>query len=111
MRKVVLTPELMHRVEADHRFRTAGAAETYPDWREDALCIAAPDPDLFFPVGPEGIEPARRVCGRCPVTGQCLAEALGRAEIDGVWGGTTSSERRVMRAVWRRSHPLVAAPA
>lgn len=109
MRKVVLTPELIHRVESDHRFRLAATATSYPDWREDALCIAAPDPDLFFPVAPEGLEPARRVCGRCPVAGQCLAEALSRAEIDGVWGGTTTSERRVMRAVWRQSHPLAAA--
>lgn len=107
MRKVVLTPELERRVESDPRFQLAAGAAFSPGWREHALCIAAPDPDLFFPAAPEDLAPARRVCGRCPVAGECLAEALSRAEIDGIWGGTTTAERRVMRAVWRRSHPRV----
>lgn len=109
MRKVVVTPELLDRVESDPRFRAAAAARPAPDWRTDARCIAAPDPDLFFPAGPEDLAPARRVCLSCPVAGACLAEALGRAEIDGVWGGTTTSERRLMRAVWRHRRPRVAA--
>ena len=101
MRKVVVTAELLERVESDPRYRAAAAARGSAEWREDAVCIAAPDPDLFFPAGPEDLAPARRVCLSCPVAGECLAEALGRAEIDGVWGGTTTAERRLMRAVWR----------
>jgi WhiB family redox-sensing transcriptional regulator len=106
VRKVVVTAELQRRVEGDRRFQaarraSAGCRDAGPEWREAALCTSAPDPDLFFPAGPEDLEPARRVCRTCPVAGACLAEALGRAEIDGVWGGTTSAERRTMRAVWR----------
>ncbi len=105
MRKVIVTTELARRVEADPRYRAALTACADPDWRERAVCTNAPDPDLFFPAVIEAVEPARRLCRRCPVSGECLAEALGRAEIDGVWGGTTTTERRTMRAVWRRSRP------
>lgn len=109
MRKVVITDDLLRRVESDERYRRAAEADFGPDWRERARCTAPRDPDLFFPTGPEELAPARRVCQACPVAGACLAEALGRAEVDGVWGGTTTSERRVMRAVWRRGRPLVPA--
>lgn len=107
MRKVAVTPQLVGQVEADKRFRLA-LEEAVPrgDWRERALCISAPDPDLFFPAAPDEAEPARRLCRRCPTAGACLAEALNRAEVDGVWGGTTCSERRLMRPVWRRRRAL-----
>lgn len=108
MRKVVLTPELMLRIYRDRRFRAALAADGESAWRERGACTRADDPDLFFPTTAEHLEPARRVCGLCPVAGECLAEALSRTEIDGIWGGTTSAERRSMRAVWRqqRDQPL-----
>lgn len=109
MRKVVLTPDLLHRVYADSRFQAALAAEAGRDWREEGLCTRAPDPDVFFPALPDDLEPARQICAECPVAGPCLAEALGRAEIDGVWGGTTTAERRTMRAVWRHHHATVTA--
>ncbi len=103
MRKVVLTDETLRRVRRDSRFRAALEARHAPAaWREEGRCVSAPDPDVFFPAIPEDLEPARKVCRVCPVAGACLAEALSRAEIDGVWGGTTSAERRTMRAVWRR---------
>jgi len=69
-------------------------------WRERAACLRE-DPDLFFPVGNGGLTPARideakAVCGRCPVVEQCLELALKSGQADGVWGGTTESERRSM---------------
>jgi WhiB family redox-sensing transcriptional regulator len=109
VRKVTITSDLLRRVESDSRYRAARDSTANPEWREQALCISTTDPDVFFPAGPEDLEPARRICRTCPVAGACLAEALGRAEIDGVWGGTTSAERRTMRAVWRRDagrHPV-----
>ena len=102
MRKVVITSDLVRRIESDPRYRAARGAVAAPGWREQAVCITATDPDVFFPAVPEDLEPARRICRACPVAGACLAEALDRAEIDGVWGGTTHAERRTMRAVWRR---------
>lgn len=108
MRKLAVTGELCRLIEADERFRAAIEAGPRDDWRERAACSAAPDPDLFFPNTPDEAEPARRLCRRCPAAGACLAEALGRAEVDGVWGGTTCSERRLMRAVWRHRDAFLA---
>ncbi|PSL04256.1 WhiB family redox-sensing transcriptional regulator [Haloactinopolyspora alba] len=70
-------------------------------WAEDAACRDL-DPELFFPVGPAGpgTEQERRaleVCGRCPVRRACLDWALRVGEADGVWGGTTPDERRLIR--------------
>jgi WhiB family redox-sensing transcriptional regulator len=70
-------------------------------WRERAACLHE-DPDLFFPIGNSGptlgqIDGAKAVCGRCPVVEQCLNWAVQVGEMEGVWGGTTGSERRAMR--------------
>lgn len=63
-------------------------------WVRDAAC-AGKDPDLFFPTsGQQGQEAeAKAVCARCPVAGECLAEALKNREAYGVFGGLNVSER------------------
>ncbi len=76
------------------------------NWREVAACRDA-DPDLFFPVGMAGpalrqIEQAKRICRACPVQARCLAWALDHGVTDGIWGGTTEDERRVIRRPARR---------
>ncbi|MFC8598162.1 WhiB family transcriptional regulator [Isoptericola sp. NPDC057191] len=64
------------------------------------------DPELFFsPEGERG-EPrmdrereAKSVCGRCPVSSDCLEYALmteRRSTRYGVWGGQTAEERAVL---------------
>ncbi|MEV1070163.1 WhiB family transcriptional regulator [Streptomyces sp. NPDC050263] len=70
-------------------------------WRERAACLRV-DPDLFFPVGHTGpaldqIEEAKAVCGRCPVLEQCRDWAVEVGQVEGIWGGTTESERRALR--------------
>ena len=42
---------------------------------------------------PTGEERAKAVCGVCPVSDECLSDALGRGESDGIWGGLTPDER------------------
>ena len=79
----------------------------YVNWHEDAGCRDA-DPDLFFPIGAGGaalrqMEKAKRICRACPVQIQCLAWALENAATDGVWGGTTPDERRVIRSLSRKT--------
>ena len=76
------------------------------NWREDVACRDA-DPDLFFPIGTTGaalrqMEEAKQICRVCPVQIQCLAWALGNGVADGVWGGTTPDERRVIRSLSKR---------
>ncbi|MDQ0605343.1 WhiB family redox-sensing transcriptional regulator [Streptomyces canus] len=70
-------------------------------WREKAACRDV-DPDLFFPIGTAGltlvqIDEAKAVCARCPVRERCLQWALDVGQVEGIWGGTTESERRATR--------------
>src|SRR5690606_13615660 len=78
---------------------SAWGLDTEPadDWRDLAACRGE-DPELFFPVGTSGpallqVEQAKAVCRRCSVAEQCLAEALRRREMYGIWGGLTEVER------------------
>jgi WhiB family redox-sensing transcriptional regulator len=66
-----------------------------------AACSTA-DPDLFFPISTSGpavkqVIRAKTICARCPIQRECLEYALGAGSIQGVWGGTTESERRLLR--------------
>ena len=68
------------------------------DWRAQSACLTA-DPELFFPLsstGPslEQLTEAKKICGQCPVQGECLEFALSTHQVHGVWGGTSEDERR-----------------
>ncbi len=77
------------------------ASHQHPDtlpnalaWAEDAACRGQ-DLDLFFSEADGKVTEAKRICGRCPVREECLAEAL-RAEDGsryGISGGLTPDER------------------
>jgi WhiB family redox-sensing transcriptional regulator len=62
-------------------------------WRLNALC-AETDPEAFFPERGGSSRAAKAVCGRCPVTADCLAAALANDERYGVWGGMSERRRR-----------------
>jgi WhiB family transcriptional regulator, redox-sensing transcriptional regulator len=77
-------------------------------WMSRGACQRA-DPELFFPIATTGpalqqISAAKAVCGRCSVRASCLSYALETLQ-EGIWGGTTSDERRPMhrRSGWRSS--------
>lgn len=66
-------------------------------WTVDALC-AQVDPDMFFPEkGGKEAAAAKRVCGSCDVTAQCLAYALRTGQADGIWGGLSARQRAKLR--------------
>lgn len=67
-----------------------------PGWMADGVC-AQTDPELFFPDKGGATKEAKRVCGGCPVKGECLAFALENQERFGVWGGLSERERRRLR--------------
>lgn len=67
-----------------------------PDWYDDALC-AQVDQELFWPERGGSTAEAKRVCRACPVVDQCLAYALANGEREGIWGGTSPTERKKMR--------------
>ncbi|MFG3046308.1 WhiB family transcriptional regulator [Streptomyces sp. NPDC048241] len=69
------------------------------DWRARAACRSE-DPELFFPKGEVGwktnVDKAKKVCRRCPVHRECLQLALDNGLDDGVFGGLSDKERRVL---------------
>lgn len=67
------------------------------NWREDAACRHASDPDAFFPVSPSAQRYAQEICRVCPVVAECLSEALHIGADYGIWGGHTPEQRRALR--------------
>jgi WhiB family redox-sensing transcriptional regulator len=61
-------------------------------WRTFAACRGKPTALWFSPL-PHHQALAIEVCSHCPVRQACLDDALGRGEVEGVWGGTTPGER------------------
>jgi len=72
-----------------------------------AACSTA-DPDLFFPISSSGpaahqAKRAKAICARCEIQRACLDYAIDAGPIQGVWGGTTERERRLLRQRGRRA--------
>jgi WhiB family redox-sensing transcriptional regulator len=66
------------------------------DWRLGAVC-AQVDPDLWFPEKGSTPHEAKAMCRRCPVTTECLNDALANDELFGVFGGLSAQERRKLK--------------
>ena len=71
-------------------------------WRDSAACQGA-DPELFFPLTESGqslvqVRQAKRICRVCQVQRACLTWALQHAMSEGIWGGSTETERRAIVA-------------
>ena len=72
-----------------------------------AACSTA-DPDLFFPISSSGpaahqAKRAKAICARCEIQRACLDYAIDAGPIQGVWGGTTERERRLLKQRGRRA--------
>lgn len=72
-----------------------GAIRGAPAWMAEAACAQA-DPEAWWPGKGESdaVRYAKRVCGRCDVTAQCLEWAISTGETVGIYGGLTPKERR-----------------
>lgn len=69
-------------------------------WDERAACRGL-EQEPFFPEDrddPQGCANAKAVCASCPVTRECLHEALAHHINYGVWGGYSARQRRRMRS-------------
>ena len=91
------------------------ASQDADTWRTSALCRHT-DPDLFFPVGTTGIAlehiaAAKAVCEQCPVKEPCLQFAIETNQDNGIWGGTSEEERRVLRRAFVRERRAAARTA
>ena len=63
-------------------------------WMEHAACKSAPT-EIFFPDRGGSIAEALSYCDRCPVRAECLEHGLW--DVEGIFGGTGDTERRVIR--------------
>jgi WhiB family transcriptional regulator, redox-sensing transcriptional regulator len=69
-------------------------------WQAAANCKGT-NPETFFPSQGERTGDAKRICDRCTVSDECLADAL---EVEaahpshryGVWGGLSPEERKAL---------------
>ena len=72
-----------------------------PDWYKQANCKGAPTEMFFLERGCSKFDskPARDLCNKCVVQTECLQYALTKPEPEtqGIWGGTTGRERRLLK--------------
>lgn len=59
-----------------------------------ARCVET-DPELFFPELDSlwKVAQAKKICGECPVSEQCLQYAVANRFKEGIWGGLSPTER------------------
>ena len=63
---------------------------------------------LYYPEGDAAFirsaeKEAKEVCSNCPVIQKCLDYALSAHEAESVWGGTTATERELLRLAKKES--------
>ena len=80
---------------ADVGLPSAPAFDT--TWMKEAACRDV-DTSVFFAKQPKDrlVDAAKRICAGCEVNRQCLNFAIATRAV-GVWGGTTTEERRKLR--------------
>ena len=66
------------------------------EWHQKAACRGRGPAD--FVRGPKSdYGNIRELCETCPVRPECLEYALADESLTGLWGGTTDTERRMIR--------------
>ncbi|MDB5185641.1 MAG: regulatory protein [Candidatus Saccharibacteria bacterium] len=66
------------------------------NWRLRGACRSE-NPDLFMAKNAHEAKGPIAICRRCPVTSECLNEALKTGQRYGVWGGLTQGELRILQ--------------
>lgn len=82
----------------------------WPDWYDKALChdmewavfFGEENEDDTQLIGPGALRKAQGICAQCPVIAQCLAHALDKRILHGVWAGTSGRTRARIWAMERR---------
>jgi WhiB family redox-sensing transcriptional regulator len=62
---------------------------------------------IFFSDDPVDIARAKAICSKCVLRSPCLAGALARGEVWGVWGGEILIDGEVVAVKRRRGRPPV----
>lgn len=86
---------------------------TEAQWQSFAICrgLAYNENsfETFFPERGGRLDKARNLCVICPVRVRCLDFALNNNIIEGVWGGKSERQRRVIKRRYRREAPQMLA--
>ena len=85
-------------LQARPRMAELEALLTPPAWFADAACKEHQDLD-WFPGKGETPRRQLKVCASCLVRLECLEYALADKTTVGIWGGSTATARRRLRAV------------
>jgi WhiB family redox-sensing transcriptional regulator len=88
------------------------ATDNRAGWWSRAACLTA-DPELFFPISSSGpacrqAVQAKAICARCQIQRACLGYALEAGPVQGIWGGATEEERRLLGQRQRRTRGRLA---
>lgn len=67
-----------------------------PRWQARAACRGV-GPATFFVERGQSVAEAHALCGRCPVTAECLEFAVANNEKFGIWGDVSERQRRRLR--------------
>ena len=74
-------------------------------WGARGACRRHPTAWWFGGQRPE-VARARRICDTCPVNAECLAHAMARPGIDGMWAGTTPEQRAAIHVRDELAHTV-----
>ena len=81
----------------DVTLELAGRARRDPgSWRAESFCRKYPT-RMWFGGDHRETTQAKAICAACVVQSECLEFAVGRADLLGIWAGTTPHERAAMR--------------
>jgi WhiB family redox-sensing transcriptional regulator len=81
--------------EVQQRRCSTPFAVTPGRWVQRAACRGSGFGPFFPKDGASG--PAKAVCAGCVVRAECLAYAMTDPQLQGVWGGTSEADRRLLR--------------
>lgn len=83
-------------LEHDSAMAGLNASVENPAWFERAECKEM-DPEIFFPLPSQSDRLAIEICHKCPVMEECGEWATVNAISDGIWGGLTPGQRKLVR--------------
>ena len=79
---------------SEHPYQTSVSEKPNP-WQQAHCIKPTVDPEWFFETDKNNL--AKTICNNCPLKTMCLDEALKQNHVDGVWGGLTADERKILK--------------
>jgi hypothetical protein len=93
--------QMTHKGHVTHGSSTKKLDGIRAPYFDGSQVCAQIDPELFFPESLSEIRPNLRVvkplCKSCEFKDPCLEYAVQHPELQGIWAGTTETDRRLIR--------------